>query len=318
MRKSYLYTMAALVAGGLLAYGAANAASPAKAQPDAAKAAAPASSSLSPDTVIAKINGQPIKGAELLEMKNGMRPPSNMMPIEMVYDQLLDRLIDSKLVLDASKKAKMADDKEVKERVRKAEERIMQDVYLTREVGQKITPAIVEARYKKMSGEFKPQTEMKARHILVETEAQAKDIAARLKGGADFAALAKEKSIDKSSAENGGDIGFFSQDQVVEPFAKTAFALKDGEISAPVQSQFGWHIIQAVSRRDSKMPPLEEVKADVQQIIAEEMLKDMFAKLRESAKVEKFAMDGKPAAAAPVATPAPAATPAAPAPKTVQ
>ena len=304
MRKNFMFLTSALVIAGLAYYGAAIAADAAKT--DAAPVAAK-SSTLSPDAVVAKVNGNVIKGSDLLELKDGLRPPNNQMPVDAIYNQLQDRLIDGTLVLEAARKAKLADDKEVKERVKKAEDRILQDTFLTREIGRKIDNAKVEERYKKLSGEYKPQTEMKARHILVATEAEAKTIAEQLKKGGDFAKIAKEKSTDKSSAENGGDLGFFTADQVVEPFAKAAFALKDGETSAPVQSQFGWHIIQAQSRRDTKMPALADVKSDIQRMLADEMVAELFSGLRKTAKIEKFGLDGKPVTAA-AATSAPAET----------
>lgn len=295
MSKKLIYVLGFVVILAAGSYGIAKAA-------DAVKVSAPPAAAkdgvnLAPNAVVAKVNGEVIKGSDLLEVRNGLRPPSNQMPIEAVYDQLQDRLVDAKLVLDAAKKAKLADDKEVKEKVAKAQEAIMRDIYLTREVGQKVTNAVVEERYKKLAADYKPQSELKARHILVATEAEAKAIAEQLKKGGDFAKIAKEKSTDKTSAENGGDLGYFTAEQVVEPFAKTAFALKDGEISAPVQSQFGWHIIQAQSRRDTKMPPLEDVKSDVQRMVADEMLADFFGKLRAGAKIEKFGLDGKPVTA---------------------
>ena len=315
MRNKFVSILGLVIAIAVASYGIAVAADAAKGNAEPAKessasAAKPASatSALSPDAVVAKINGVSVKGSELLELKNGLRPPANQMPIDAVYGELQDRLINGKLVFEAAKKAKLADDKEVKEKLAKAQERIMQDVYLTREVGSKITTDAVQARYNKLAGEYKPQTELKARHILVATEAEAKSIAEQLKKGGDFAKLAKEKSTDKSSAENGGDLGFFTADQVVEPFSKTAFALKDNEVSAPVQSQFGWHVIQALSRRDTKMPSLDDARSDVQRILADEMINGLFAKLRKEAKIEKFGLDGKVVADAPAA-PAPAASP---------
>lgn len=275
---------------------------PAAPQPAADKAAA----NLKPDTVVAKVNGENITGADVLKMKEGLRPPANMMPLDMLYPAIVDRLIDARLVTTAATKAKLQNDPEVKERLKTAEERIVQDIYVNREVFKKVTDSDIAARYKKMSAEFKPETEVSARHILVATEAEAKDVAAKLKAGEDFAKLAREKSTDKASAANGGDLGFFTADQVVEPFAKAAFALKDGETSAPVQSQFGWHIIKAESRRSTKMPSLDDSKLEITQILQDEKLKDVLAGLRKDVKVEKFNIDGTPMASA---TPAPAATP---------
>ncbi len=296
MLQRFLVVLATLVVLAAASYGIATAADAKKII--TAEAAAAADAKLAADTVIAKVNGTPIKGAELLEVKNTLRPPANQMPVDLVFNQLQDRLIDGQLVLQAAIKEKFDSDKEVADKLAKAKERIIQDLYLTRKVGQNITADVVKARYDKMAADFKPEAEVKASHILVATEAEAKAIAEQLKKGADFAKLAKEKSTDQGSAQNGGDLGYFAKDQVVEPFANAAFALKDGEVSAPVQSQFGWHIIKAEARRNSKMPELDSVRSEIQRVIADERLADLFKNLRSTAKIEKFGIDGKPLAAA--------------------
>lgn len=308
MPQKLLVVLATLAVVAAVSYGVATAADAKKnnATPAAAEAAKDAAA-LSPDAIIAKVNGVAIKGADVLEVKNSMRPPANQMPLDVIYGQLQERLIDAQLVLEAAQKSKLENDAEVQKQLAKAKDRILQDVYLTREVGQKITNDVVSAKYEELGKQFKPQTELQASHILVATEDEAKAIATELKKGADFAKIAKEKSTDKGSAEKGGDLGFFTQDQVVEPFAKAAFALKDGEISAPVKSEFGWHIIKATARRDTKMPSLEQSKAEIQRIIADEKVAALFQSLRQNAKIEKFGLDGKPIAAAPIGDTAPAA-----------
>jgi peptidyl-prolyl cis-trans isomerase C len=171
-----------------------------------APAAKPAAT-LSPDTTVAKVNGEAVKGSEVLTLKNNLRAPASSMPLDMLYPALVDRMIDTKLVNEAAKKAKLADDKEVKDRVKQAQDKIIQDIYLQREVASKVNEQAIAERYKKMAAEFKPQSELKASHILVASEAEAKDISAKLKAGADFAQIARDKSTDKASATNGGRPG---------------------------------------------------------------------------------------------------------------
>ncbi len=303
MQKKYVLFAAAAILGVVFlhqAWAQGNAAAPAK---DAKKEA-----SIAADAVVAKVNGHVIRGSDLTDARSALRGPSAQMPLDAVYGPLQDRLIDGHLVLDAAKKAKLQDDKEFKEALRKSEEELLRNYYLKKEVAQKINDGVLRARYQELVKDFKPQPELKARHILVATEAEAKDIYAKLKGGADFAKLAAEKSTDKASGASGGDLGFFTADQVVEPFSKAAFALKDGEIAQPVESQFGWHVIQALSRRNSSASAFDQVKGEVQQMVTDEMLQAAFAKLRQGAKIEKFAMDGKPVTdAAPAAAAQPAA-----------
>ena len=141
--------------------------------------------------------------------------------------------------------------------------------------------------------------EVHARHILVETEDDAKAIAAELKKGADFAELAKKKSKDPG-ASDGGDLGFFTKDQMVPEFSAVAFTLEPGKISDPVKSQFGWHIIKVEEKRNRQAPAFEQVKAQIETYVTRKAQADYVAKLREAAKVER--MD-KPDEARPTAKP---------------
>src|SRR5436305_12581323 len=151
-----------------------------------------------------------------------------------------------------------------------------------------------------MSGE----QEVHARHILVETEDQAKKVAEDLKKGADFAELAKKESKDPG-ASDGGDLGFFTKDQMVPEFSTVAFALEPGKISDPVKSQFGWHIIKVEEKRARKAPDFEQVKPQIETYVTRKAQADYVAKLRQAAKVER--LDKPEDAAKPDAAKAPAA-----------
>ena len=149
-----------------------------------------------------------------------------------------------------------------------------------------------------------PEEEVHARHILVEKEDDAKAIAAQIKGGADFATLAKEKSIEPGAKESGGDLGFFAKEQMVPEFADAAFKLEKGKVSDPVKTQFGWHVIKVEEKRTKPVPSYDQVKDQLQTFVVRKAQSDLVAKLRASAKIERT---DPPAAA----TPAPGA-PAAP------
>jgi peptidyl-prolyl cis-trans isomerase C len=141
------------------------------------------------------------------------------------------------------------------------------------------------------------EQEVRARHILVETEDEAKAVLAELKGGADFAELAKTKSKDKTAAAEGGDLGYFTKDQMVPEFSKVAFALEPGKLSEPVKSQFGWHIIKVEDKRARPVPAFEKVKDQIQEFLVRKAQTEMVAKLRTEGKVER--LDAKPDAVAP-------------------
>ena len=148
--------------------------------------------------------------------------------------------------------------------------------------------------YEEASKQITGEKEVHARHILVETEDEAKAIAEELKKGADFAELAKKKSKDPG-ASDGGDLGFFTKEQMVPEFSAVAFALEPGKISDPVKSQFGWHVIKVEEKRNRKAPDFEQVKAQIETYVTRKAQAEYVAKLREAAKVER--MD-KPAEAA--------------------
>jgi peptidyl-prolyl cis-trans isomerase C len=138
------------------------------------------------------------------------------------------------------------------------------------------------------------QEEVRARHILVETEEEAKAILEQIKGGADFATLAKEKSKDPGGAD-GGDLGYFSKDQMVPEFAEVAFKMYPGQISNPVKTQFGWHIIKVEDKRAKPVPSFEQVRDRVEAFIIRKAQTEMIAKLRQGAKIERLdAPDDKP------------------------
>lgn len=151
--------------------------------------------------------------------------------------------------------------------------------------------------------------ELKARHILVKTEAEAKAIIAQLDKGADFAKLAKEKSSD-SSAKEGGDLGWFNPNQMVKPFSDAALALKKGEYTkTPVQSQFGWHVIKLEDSRSPQAPAFDQMKERVRNFMQQKMSQDFIESLKTAGKVE-IKEENLPVVAEPTAPPAPAATPA--------
>ena len=141
-------------------------------------------------------------------------------------------------------------------------------------------------------------SEVHARHILLETEEKAREVLAEVQGGKEFAAAAQEYSTGPSGP-NGGDLGFFTADQMVKPFADAAFAMKPGEVSAePVKTDFGWHVIKVEDRREQAQPGLEEMKEQLSQEATQEIAAEMMAGLREGAEIVTFDIDGNPIPAA--------------------
>jgi peptidyl-prolyl cis-trans isomerase C len=162
--------------------------------------------------------------------------------------------------------------------------------------------------YEEASKQITGEQEVHARHILVETEDEAKAVKTELDKGADFAELAKKKSKDPG-ASDGGDLGFFTKDQMVPEFSEVAFKLEPGKISDPVKSQFGWHVIKVEEKRNRKAPDFQQVKAQIETYVTRKAQADYVGKLREAAKVERTepAKADAPAPAAAAGAPADAA-----------
>ena len=164
------------------------------------------------------------------------------------------------------------------------------------EAKKAVTPEAARKLYDETAKSLAPEEEVRARHILVEEEAQAKAALERLKKGEDFAKLAAELSKDPGSGKEGGDLGFFTKDRMVAPFAEAAFKLGKGEISEPVKSQFGWHVIKVEDKRTKALPAFDDVRAEIDSYLLRKGQQDVILALRGSAKVERL---DQPAAAKP-------------------
>jgi peptidyl-prolyl cis-trans isomerase C len=149
-----------------------------------------------------------------------------------------------------------------------------------------VTDADTKAAYEEYKKELGDK-EYSARHILVKTEAEAKDITAQIKKGGDFAKIAKEKSLDPGSKEKGGDLGWFSAAGMVKPFSDAVTSLKKGELTEePVQTQFGWHVIKLVDSRATQVPSFDKVKSGLERTLQQRKLEKMMLGLKEKAKIE--------------------------------
>ncbi len=276
---------------------------PQPAPPAAAATPAPA------DPVIAKVNGQPIYLSDLRAAVQGL--PDNMrnMPPQMLYPMLLDQLIDGHALVIQAEKTGLDKDPAVAREVKAAEDRALQSALLSKEVGPQVTDEAVKARFEKDQASKPPEEEVRASHILVANEADAKKIIAELDAGADFATLAKQNSTDPGG-KNGGDLGFFRKDEMVPEFSAAAFALKPGEITqTPVHTQFGWHVIKLVERRTAPPPTFDQAKDDLRQKMIQEGVQQAVAQARSGVTVQKFNMDGSPTKATDTAEPPPPAKP---------
>ena len=239
--------------------------------------------------IVAKIGDETISLLDLQAQKDAI-PQLKDVEMKVVYNQLLDGLISRKVILDAAKKAGIQKDPEVKRALKEAEESILVQNYLMRQIEAKATPAALQTLYQEELKNFKPQDEIRARHILVATEKEAKNIIVKLKNGADFAAMANQYSLDKGpNGTNGGDLGYFTKDMMIPDFGNPAFEMKVGEISAkPVKTPFGWHIIKVEDRRKAAAPAFEMVVENLKASFAQKEIPEIIRAEREKANVQVF------------------------------
>lgn len=260
-----------------------------------------------PDPVVAKVDGKPIHLSDLKDAAQSLPENLRALPVQKLYPMLLDQLIDGRALVTEAHKSGLDKEPDVQRQVTAAEDRALQTALLSKEISPTVSDDAVRARYDQQIAGKPGEEEVHARHILVEDEATAKKIIGQLKGGADFAALAKQYSKDPSGAKQGGDLGFFKQADMVPEFSTAAFALQAGQVvDAPVHTQFGWHVIQVLERRKAQPPSFEEARDELRQQMIQEGVKKVVAKARAEVSVERFNLDGSPVRATDTAEPPPA------------
>src|SRR6185437_5935533 len=250
------------------------------------------------DKVLAKVNGSEIHQSDVALAEEELGPSLAQMDPATKDSNVLAFLIDMKVVAKAAEDEKIEDTDDFKKRMAFTKNRLLMDSLLAAKGKAGTTDEAMKKVYDEASKQISGEEEVHARHILVDTEAEAKEIKAELDKGADFAELAKKKSKDPG-ASDGGDLGFFTKEQMVPEFSKVAFALEPGKISDPVKTQFGWHIIKVEEKRKRKAPEFDQVKGQIESYVMRKAQADYVAKLREGAKIER--MDQ--AANTPAATP---------------
>jgi peptidyl-prolyl cis-trans isomerase C len=255
---------------------------------------APAASGLDP--VVARVNGVDIKQSDLVLAEEDVGADMQTASPEAKREHLIAYLADIIMVTQAADKKNVGDNPDFKRRLAFLRNKLLMGFELQEEAKSALTDEALHQTYDDAVKSVGGQEEVHARHILVEAEDEAKAIIEQLKGGADFAALAKEKSKDPGAAE-GGDLGYFTKDQMVPEFAEVAFKMYPGQLSNPVKTQFGWHIIKVEDKRTKQPPEFDKVKDQIETFLARKAQTDFIAKLRQTAKIERLdkPADAKPA-----------------------
>ncbi len=245
--------------------------------------------------VLAKVNGAEIRQSDVALAEEELGPSLAQMDPATKRENVLAFLIDMRIVAKAAEDKKVENTEEFKKRLAFTRNRLLMDSLLANEGKAATTDAALKKVYEEAAKQIADEQEVHARHILVESEDEAKAVADELKKGADFAELAKKKSKDPG-ASDGGDLGFFTKDQMVPEFSTIAFTLEPGKISEPVKSQFGWHIIKVEEKRNRKAPEFEQVKGQIETYVTRKAQADYVTKLREAAKVERMDKPEEPKA----------------------
>ncbi len=257
------------------------------------------------DPVLARVNGVEIHQSDLAlaEDEVGASMPQQMAP-EQKREYLITYLTNVVILAQAADKQKLGDRNDVKQHLAFEHNKVMMETLLQDAGKAALTDDAMHKVYDEAVKQMPPEEEVHARHILVPTEAEAKEIEDALKKGADFATLAKERSKDPGAAD-GGDLGYFTKDQMVPEFSAAAFKLEKGQISDPVHTQFGWHIIKVEDKRTKPTPTFDQVKPQIENFVAHKAQAEMVENLRKSATIER--LDKPPPAAADPSTLNPAA-----------
>jgi len=237
--------------------------------------------------VLAKVNGSEIRKSDVALAEEELGPSLAQMDPATKDENVLSFLIDMKVVAKAAEDKKVQDSDDFKKRMAFTRSRLLMDNLLASEGKAATTDEAMKKVYDEASKQITGEQEVHARHILVETEDEAKAVEDELKKGADFAELAKKKSKDPG-ASDGGDLGFFTKDQMVPEFSAVAFSLEPGKISDPVKTQFGWHVIKVEEKRNRKAPDFDQVKSQIETYVTRKAQADYVAKLREAAKIERM------------------------------
>ncbi len=255
------------------------------------------------DPVLARVNGVDIRQSDLALAEDEVGANLPQMEPDQKREYLITYLSDVIILAQAAERQNLADRDDVKHHIEFARNKVLMEALL-QDAGQAaVSDEALHKVYDEAVKQMPPEEEVHARHILVATEDEAKAIEDQLKKGADFATLAKEKSKDPGAAD-GGDLGYFTKDQMVPEFAAAAFKLDKGQISDPVKTQFGWHIIKVEDKRIKPTPSFDDVRAQLETYVTHRAQAELVANLRKSATIERLDKPATPPVADPSLNPA--------------
>jgi peptidyl-prolyl cis-trans isomerase C len=253
---------------------------------------APAPSQGVADPIVASVEGHLIYLSELGEASKSLPENLRGMPFDSLYPVLLDRMVDHEALVMMAKRKGLEQKKSVQREIQAATDRILEGAYLGEAAAPQVTEQAIQARYNQQFANRAATEEVRARHILVTTEAEARKVLEDLRNGADFATIARVLSKDPDAVK-GGDLGFFRREQVWPGFADVAFSLQPGQVAPnPIKNEFGWHVIKVEERRLVAPPGFSEVHDQLRQQILAASVQAAIANARSQLAIHRFNLDG--------------------------
>lgn len=255
-----------------------------------APAEAPADAAEAPtrDTLVASVNGTPITLGEVIVAAASLPPQYRQLPPDILFGAVVDQLVQQELLAQTvTQEPGRVTIALLNERRSLLAGEVVDEIAATA-----VTDEALQAAYDAAFADQPPATEWSASHILVATEEEAQAVEARLAAGEDFAALAQELSMDTGSGAQGGALGWFGPGAMVPEFEAGVAALRPGQVSAPVQSQFGWHVIRLDETRPVTPPSLEEVRGDLEGQVRQAAIEARLAELEAAGGVERPDLSG--------------------------
>lgn len=236
------------------------------------------------DKPLVTVNGQPITQADVKRAESEMGPDLARMPESVRRQRIIQLLVETEVLATAAESEKLGQGAEFDARLATYRRRALRDAYFDKKIRDSVSEGEIKTFYDKQTEMLQQNPQVRARHILVEKEEEAKALRARILKGEDFAKLAQEASKDPGSGAQGGDLGFMQRGQTVPAFDEAVFKLQSGELSQPIKTEFGWHIIRVEERR--AMPPLADLKDRIVMHLIQEKAQSVSQELRAKAKID--------------------------------
>lgn len=241
------------------------------------------------ENIIAVVNNEKILERDIEAIIKDLRKTGTVVD-KLARQRLIDRLIEQKMIAQYAQKIGYQDNPNVQKRIQIMSEMVLRDTYLSDIISKKINDKNIKQAFDKKMAEYEPEFEYNASHILVKNFQDAQMIKHKIDKGADFAQMVLKHSMDQET-NSAGDLGFFSEEMMGATFTQVANKLEIGEVSEPVRTSFGWHIVKLIAKRQLPVPTFEQLKPSIENELSQEVIENHIAKLKKDANIQLFNKD---------------------------